>query len=448
MAVCLHLTQFFYYNNNGDFMFIDEAKIFVKGGDGGNGCVSFHREKYRPKGGPDGGDGGSGGNIILKVDEGLRTLIDFRYRRHFNAKKGQHGQGNNKHGANGDDLILKVPPGTVVKNVDGEVLFDLTENDQEAIIAYGGRGGKGNAYFVTPSRKLPKFSEKGEKSEEEWILLELKLLADVGLIGYPNVGKSTLISRVSAAKPKIANYPFTTRVPNLGVVSLPNHKSFVMADIPGLIEGAHKGVGLGYAFLRHIARTATLVHVVDLAQVEGRDFIDDFETVNRELKLYDLKLLKRSQIVAGNKIDIEQGKENVKKAEEYFEKHGYPFFPISAVTGEGVDRLLWAVENSLTVSEYTPETRGKETYRVFSYNKEKKDKSFVILKGKGSFTVKGKSIERMVAMIDLDNEEAVAYLQQRFNKMGLEDKLVEAGARDGDVVKIGSITFDFHPMGH
>ncbi len=427
-------------------MFIDEAKIFVKGGDGGNGCMSFHREKYRPKGGPDGGDGGSGGNVVLRVNEGLRTLMDFHYRRHFKAKKGKHGQGDNKHGANGDDIVLRVPPGTIVKNLNGEILFDLIEQGQEAVVSYGGMGGKGNMRFATSTRKLPGFAEKGEKGEENWVLLELKLLADVGLIGYPNVGKSTLISRISAAKPKIADYPFTTKVPNLGVVSLLEHKSFVVADIPGLIEGAHEGAGLGHAFLRHIARTATLVHVIDLAQVEGRDFTKDFENINKELYSYDPNLTKRPQVVAGNKIDIVQGKNNLKKAEEYFKKRGYPFFPVSAVTGEGVDKLLWKIEEILGESENVLETKRQKIHKVFSFDKKRTDREFTILKKDGVFLVKGKSVERMVTMTDLDNEEAVGYLQQKFNKIGLDKKLIEAGARDGDVVVIGPITFDFHPL--
>ncbi|MDO8886148.1 GTPase ObgE [Candidatus Oleimmundimicrobium sp.] len=427
-------------------MFIDEAKIFVKSGDGGNGCMSFHREKYKPKGKPDGGDAGSGGNVILEVNEGLRTLMDFHYKRHFTAKKGEHGQGNNKHGANGADIVLRVPPGTVVKNLNGEIIFDLIKKGQKVVVAHGGRGGRGNTHFVTSTRKLPRFAEKGEKGEESWILLELKLLADVGLIGYPNVGKSTLISRISAAKPKIANYPFTTKVPNLGVVSLPEHKSFVVADIPGLIEGAHEGAGLGHAFLRHVSRTAILVHVVDLAQVEGRDFEDDFEKVNKELYLYNSELARRPQIIAGNKIDIEQGRENLKKAIKYFKKRDYPFFPISAVTGEGLDGLLWEVEKILQESEHVLEIKEQKTHKVFSFNKKQNDKEFTILKKDDVFLVKGKLIERIVAMTDFDNEEAVSYLQDRINKIGLEKKLIQAGVRDGDVVMIGSVTFDFHPL--
>ncbi|HDP69464.1 MAG TPA: GTPase ObgE [Actinobacteria bacterium] len=427
-------------------MFIDEAKIFVKGGDGGNGCVSFLREKYRPKGGPDGGDGGSGGNIILEVDEGLRTLIEFSFKRHFKAKKGEHGKGSNRHGANGDELVLRVPPGTIVKSVEGEVMFDLTEKGQKEVIARGGMGGRGNVCFATSARRAPGFAEKGEKGEEKWIILELKLLADVGLIGYPNVGKSTLISRISAAKPKIANYPFTTKVPNLGVAYLENHKSFVAADIPGLIEGAHKGAGLGHAFLRHISRTAILVHVIDLAQIEGRDFKEDFEKVNKELSFYDSKLLERPQIVVGNKIDIEQGRDNLKRAEKFFGKTGYSFYPISAVTGEGVDKLIWAVQKTLEEFEPIVKTGKKEIHRIYSYEKERLEEGFTVLKENDIFVVKGKRVERIVEMTDLDNEEAVIRLQNKFKTMGVEERLMEAGAKDGDVVKIGPITFDFHPL--
>ncbi|HAW60518.1 MAG TPA: GTPase ObgE [Actinobacteria bacterium] len=425
-------------------MFIDEARVFVKGGDGGNGCVSFRREKYKPRGGPDGGDGGSGGSVILRVDAGLRTLIDFHYRRHFEAERGEHGRGSDKHGRNGDDFIIRVPPGTVVKDENGKVLFDLVEEGQEATVAEGGRGGRGNARFATSVRRAPGFAEKGEPGEARWINLELKLLADVGLVGYPNVGKSTLISRISAAKPKIAAYPFTTRVPNLGVVGLPDGRSFVVADIPGLIEGAHKGRGLGHAFLRHIDRTAILVHVLDLSGVEGRDPISDFEIVERELRLYASNLAKRPQIVAGNKLDLPSARENLTRLACYFRERDLSFFPISAVTGEGVDDLLYAVVERLEEARASLKAkRAVKTHKVFRPSGE--TDFAVIRSGEGVIEVKGEIVERVVAMTDFENEEALAHLQRRFKKIGLEDRLVKFGAKEGDIVKIGSRMFDFHP---
>ncbi|MDI6799351.1 MAG: GTPase ObgE [Actinomycetota bacterium] len=427
-------------------MFIDEARIYVKGGDGGSGCVSLHREKYRPKGGPDGGDGGDGGSVIFEVDEGLRTLVDFCYRKQFKAERGVHGQGNNKHGKRGEDLVLRAPPGTVVKDEKGEILFDLTYHGQQGIVAHGGRGGRGNAHFVSASRKLPRFAEKGEPGEERWLNLELKLLADVGLIGYPNVGKSTLISRLSAAKPKIADYHFTTIVPNLGVVTLADGQSFVMADIPGLIEGAHKGVGLvGHDFLRHISRTAILVHVLDLAQVEGRSFKDDFEKVNNELKLYDERIFARPQIVVGNKTDLGSAKAEVDGAKEYFKSKGYPFVAISAITGEGIDDLLWLIKEKLDLTPGEELLGQIKSFRVYKYDKREEDDFFEVKKEKGTYHVVGKSVERMVVMTDLGNEEALSYLQQRLKKLGVEEALTRAGAKGGDQIMISKVIFDFQP---
>ncbi len=426
-------------------MFIDEARISVKGGDGGNGCVSLHREKYRPKGGPDGGGGGDGGSVILRVNEGLRTLIDFRYRKRFAAGRGTHGQGNNKHGRRGEDTILSVPPGTVVKDATGRVIFDLTEGGMEAVVAQGGRGGRGNAHFVSASRKLPRFAERGEPGEEAEIELELKLLADVGLVGYPNVGKSTLISRVSRAKPKIADYHFTTIVPNLGVVNLPDGQSFVMADIPGLIEGAHLGVGLGHDFLRHISRTAILVHVIDLAQLEGRSFEDDFETIQRELVMYDSSLSNRPVIVAGNKIDIESARKNLSKAKEYFGAKGYPFIPISSKTGEGIDELSWLISQKLTITPPDEVIAQSGSFRLYKLDKEKEESFFEVERKDDHFIVKGRGVERMVVMTDLDNDEAVLYLQGRLKKVGVEEALLKAGAKEGDKIIIASQLFDFRP---
>jgi GTP-binding protein len=426
-------------------MFIDQARIFVSGGDGGNGCVSFRHEKYKPKGGPDGGDGGNGGNVILRIDKGLRTLMDFHYHRHFKAQKGEHGKGDNKHGKGGEDKVLKIPPGTVVKDEDGNVLCDLVEEGQEYAVALGGMGGRGNARFVTSTRQVPSFAEKGEPAEKRWVFLELKLLADVGLIGYPNVGKSTLISHISAARPKIADYPFTTTVPNLGLVSLPDERSFVVADIPGLIEGAHKGVGLGHDFLRHIDRTAILVHIIDLSGLERKNPVKDFEVVINELELYDPSLVSRPQIVVGNKLDLPSARENLPQVEAYFKKKRYLFFPISAVTGQGVQQLVYALADELDKSKKGDEVKAQpKTHEIIKYAPLAKE--FTIeKKEEGVFLVRGGYIERLVNMTDLENEEAVAYLQKRFEEIGLEDKLLECGAKAGDIIKIAEMEFDFQP---
>jgi GTP-binding protein len=423
-------------------MFVDEAKIFVKGGRGGNGAVSFLRLKYQPKGGPDGGDGGRGGDIILRADEGMHTLMDFRYRRHYKAKKGKHGEGKNKNGARGENLSLRVPAGTLVKSVEGNVLADLTHHGDEVVVASGGLGGKGNAHLVSPTRRLPRFAEKGEEGEELWINLELKLLAEVGIIGYPNVGKSTLISRISAARPKIAEYPFTTTVPNLGVVYLPDGRSFVAADVPGLIEGAHRGVGLGIDFLRHVDRSAILLHLLDLSGREGRDPRDDFEVVNRELELYHSRLAQRPQIVAGNKLDLPEARDNLERVRQNVEGKGYRFYAVSAVTGEGLEALLYALADEL--QQVFPRMVAEEApprVAVFTLKEEK----ITVEKENGVFEVRGKKIERMVAMTDFENDEAVAYLQERFEAMHLDELLKEAGIQEGDTVKIGKMTFDFHP---
>ncbi len=337
-------------------MFVDTARIYVKAGDGGHGCIAFRREKYVPRGGPAGGDGGRGGDVILVVDHNIQTLMDFRYQRHFKAERGEHGMGDKKHGANAEDIRIKVPPGTVVKDAEtGEVLADLTEPGQEVVVARGGRGGRGNARFKSSTNQAPQFAEDGKPGEERWLELELKLLADVGLVGFPNAGKSTLLSRVSAAKPKVASYPFTTLIPNLGVVEH-GEQSWVMADIPGLIEGAHQGVGLGHEFLRHIERTRVLLHVVDVAGTEGRDPVDDFLKINEELGFYDERLTKLPQIVAANKIDIPAGEENLPRFHEAVQKKGFKVFPISATTGQGIDALLAAIAE--TLRRVRVETRG------------------------------------------------------------------------------------------
>jgi len=418
-------------------VFIDRAKIYVKGGDGGNGAVAFRREKYVPRGGPSGGDGGKGGDVVLKVSSNLSTLMDFKYKIHYKANRGQHGQGSNKFGKSAEDLIIEVPPGTVVKDPEtGEILADLVEEGQTFVAAKGGRGGRGNARFASSINRAPDFAEKGEPGEEKWILLELKLLADVGLIGFPNAGKSTLLSRMTAARPKIADYPFTTLYPNLGVVDSgdPDAKSFVIADIPGLIEGAHMGEGLGHEFLKHIERTRLLVHVIDSSGLE-RDPIEAFQIINSELENYSQELAKKPQIIAANKMDLPQARENLKKLSEFFTEQDIEFVPISAATGNGVKELIYKVKDLL--NKLPREVQNPEI-KKYSYEEQE---PFIIEKSGQIFNVSGKVVEKLVLMTDLNNESAVKRLQRTFKKMGLEDALRKQGIKPGDTVKIGEIEF-------
>lgn len=426
-------------------MFIDEARINVQGGNGGNGCISFRHEKYKAKGGPDGGHGGHGGNVILRVTEGKKTLMDFHYHRHFKAKKGEHGRGENKHGKKGENKILGVPPGTVAKDEEGNTLCDLVRNGDEYVVAVGGIGGRGNARFVTSIRQAPSFAEKGEPAEKKWITLELKLLADVGLIGYPNAGKSTLISHISAAKPKIAEYPFTTITPNLGLVNIPDGRSFVVADIPGLIEGAHKGVGLGQDFLRHIDRTAVLVFIIDLSGIERPDPVKDFEVLKKELELYDPSLISRPHLVVGNKLDLSSAQKNSPTAAAYFKNKGYSFFSISAVTGKGISKLLYVLADELDKVRQKVKTEDeKETHKIIKYTSP--DRKFTVDKDQdGIFLVRGAHVERLVKMTDLDNDEAVVYLQKGLAEIGVEERLLECGAKAGDIIRIADAEFDFQP---
>lgn len=428
-------------------MFIDEAKIYVRAGNGGNGCMSFLREKYRPKGGPDGGDGGDGGNIILTVDEGLRTLQDFRYHRHFKAKRGDHGQGDDRHGKFGEDLVLKVPPGTVVYDRQRRLIGELLTQGGKLIVAHGGKGGRGNARFVTSTKKAPAFAEKGEPGEEKELELELKLLADVGLIGYPNVGKSTIISRISAAKPKIADYPFTTIHPNLGVVELPNDRVCVVADIPGLIQGAHQGKGLGDRFLRHIDRTAVLMHLIDLSAPDGRDPVKDFATVERELSLYNPDLLARPKIVVGTKLDVTEARDNLDRVRRHFMRKKLPFAAISAVTGEGIGGLLFAVADLL--GRFRPDRRAEEEEALEShrvYKSEEKSSAISIRQIKPhQWRLSGEKLRQMVVMTDFENQEAIEYLQRRMAKMDIDKLLLKAGAMTGDEIIVEEMSFEFQP---
>lgn len=417
-------------------MFIDQSRIYIKGGDGGNGVVAFRREKYVPMGGPSGGDGGRGGNVIFVADEGLRTLMDFRYNKHFKAQRGVHGQGKNMHGAWGEDLVVKVPVGTIIKDdTTEEVLADFTIPGQEITIAKGGRGGKGNARFSSSINRAPSFAENGEPGEERWVKLELKLLADVGLVGFPNAGKSTLISRISAARPKIADYPFTTLIPNLGVVETRNKNSFVVADIPGLIAGAHEGAGLGHNFLRHIERTKVLLFILDTAQTEGRDVIEDYNTLRQEVELYNPHLVNRPFLIVANKMDVPGAEENAQRLEKQL---GVKVYRISAVTGQGVDEV---VEKAYVLLVNVPEEEHIGEERVIRRFEE--EVPFVIEIVDGVYEVSGKRIDKFVAMTNFDNDEALQRFQRTIIRMGLEEALVEKGIKPGDTVRMKELEFEY-----
>lgn len=418
-------------------MFIDHAKVYIKGGDGGNGCVAFRREKYVPMGGPYGGDGGRGGNVIFVAEEGLTTLMDFRYRKHFKAERGTHGLGKNQHGAWGEDLVVKVPIGTIIRDDDtGDIMADLTASGQEAIIAKGGRGGKGNSHFANHTNKAPSMAEKGEIGQERWISMELKLLADVGLVGFPNAGKSTLISQVSAARPKIADYPFTTLIPNLGVVSTREHASFVIADIPGLIEGAHEGVGLGHDFLRHIERTKVLLFILDAAQVDGRDVQEDFRILQEELALFNPELAKRPYLVVANKMDIPGAEERYQALQVLYREQ---VWAVSAVSGQGVKELM---DKTYSILQSIPkEEVSTEDIRVIRRYED--EPPFVIEIVDGVYQVSGKRIENLVNMSHLDEEESLQKFQRTIERMGLELALREKGIQDGDIVRICELEFEY-----
>ncbi|MGM9988647.1 MAG: GTPase ObgE [Bacillaceae bacterium] len=427
-------------------MFVDQVKIYVKGGDGGNGIVSFRREKYVAMGGPAGGDGGRGGSVIFQVEEGLRTLMDFRFKRHFKADRGVHGMTKGRHGANAEDLIVKVPPGTIISDVaTGEIIADLVEHGQQAVIARGGRGGRGNCRFATPANPAPEICENGEPGQEREVQLELKVLADVGLVGFPSVGKSTLLSVVSSARPKIGAYHFTTIVPNIGVVNVGDGRSFVMADLPGLIEGAHEGVGLGHQFLRHIERTRVIVHVVDMSGMEGRDPYEDYVTINEELKQYNLRLMERPQIVVANKMDIEGAEENL---EAFKEKVGeeVTIFPISAISHQGLKELLYTVSDLVETTPEFPlhelaeeENKGRVLYKF----EEEKAEFKIDREPDGTFVVSGFDIERLFKMTDFSREESIRRFARQMRTMGIDAALRERGAKDGDIVKILEFEFEF-----
>ncbi|HHY06837.1 MAG TPA: GTPase ObgE [Clostridia bacterium] len=421
-------------------MFYDYTKIYVKGGDGGKGMVSFRREKYVPEGGPSGGDGGQGGSVILQVAEGLHTLADFHFQRHFKAERGENGKAKNMHGANGSDLLVKVPVGTVVRLAGTkEVIADLASAGQQFIVARGGRGGKGNARFVSSVNRAPRIAENGDLGEEKWIELELKLLADVGLIGFPNVGKSTIIAHVSAAKPKIANYHFTTLHPHLGVVSLGPEKSFVLVDIPGLIEGASEGVGLGHRFLRHVERTRLLLHVLDIAGSEGRDPCQDFTVINKELEKYNPYLKNRPQIIVANKMDLSGAEENLVRLKKELGTK-YEIYPVSAVTGEGLKELMFRTGELLATLPITPLEVSTEEFRLVKVEKEE---PYQVELQEGIWEVYGPEIERLLRKMDLNYEDNMERFLLILRQMGVEDTLREKGAQDGDTVSISGWEFDF-----
>ena len=420
-------------------MFIDKARIYVEAGNGGDGMSSFRREKFVEKGGPNGGNGGRGGNVILRADNSLNTLIDFWYKRKFIAKRGDKGGISNMTGHRGEDVIIKVPLGTVVRDDETNIMIaDLTEDGQEFVAAKGGRGGKGNACYATSTKRAPTFAEKGEPGTKGWLRLELKLLADVGLVGYPSVGKSSIISRVSAARPEIAAYHFTTLTPVLGVVRLSEEQSFVLADIPGLIEGAAEGVGLGHDFLRHIERTKVLLHVVDVSGCEGRDPIEDFEKINHELEAYSAKLARRKQLVVANKMDLPDSADNFVLLKEYVEEKGYEIMPVSAATGEGLQDLMWKAWEMARQYVAEPE----EEIGVID---EGDPDSFEIIRGAEDtdFEVKGKNIERLVAMTNFDNEEALSRFQLIWKRLKIEEALLEAGIQEGQTVRILDMVFNY-----
>ena len=432
-------------------MFLDEVKIFVRSGDGGNGLVAFRREKYVPKGGPAGGDGGRGANVVFIVDEGLRTFMDYRYQKKFVAPNGENGMSKGMHGRKSKDLYLKVPPGTVIRDTDtGEVLADLVEHEQEVIVARGGRGGRGNCRFATPSNPAPEIAENGEPGEERNLTLELKLMADVGLVGFPSVGKSTLLSITSKAKPKIADYHFTTLAPNLGVVETKDHRSFVMADLPGLIEGASQGVGLGHQFLRHIERTKVIVHVVDMSATDGRDPHEDYKIINQELGEYNMRLLERPQIVVANKMDIPAAQGNLEefKAKLAADGEEVDIVEISAFTRTNVDNLLYKISDILDSTDpnmlYELDTEEESMENRVLYKHKPKDETFKITRDDtAAYVVSGPGIERAFLMTDFNRDASVRRFAQQMRSMGVDDALRERGCKNGDTVKILKGEFEF-----
>ena len=422
-------------------MFTDYVRIHAEAGKGGNGAIAFRREKYVAAGGPDGGDGGKGGDVYFKVDKDANTLIEFRYKKKFKAENGENGEGGHRFGKSGEDLYIPVPIGTVVKDTaTDEVLADLSEPGQVALILKGGRGGKGNSHFATSTRQAPRFAQDGEPGEEKELTLELKLLADVGLIGFPNVGKSTFLSVVTSATPKIANYHFTTIEPNLGVVKSKYGDSFVIADIPGIIEGASEGIGLGIQFLRHIERTRLLLHFIDVSGIEGRNPVEDYYKVNEELKKYSEKLSKRTQIIVANKIDSMQDSSLYEELEKVAKEHKQKIFKISGVTGEGVEELMNYVLKILKNLPKENLVEIKEKEKVYTLNDEP---DFIITREKGAFVVKGEKVDSIMRKVNIGDYESLFYLHKRLDEIGLNQALKKQGIKDGDIVKIGDYEMEW-----
>ena len=428
-------------------MFVDRVKIHIKGGNGGNGAVSFYRAKYVTNGGPDGGDGGKGGDIVFMADEGLNTLMDFRYKKIFKAQAGSDGSKRNRTGADGEDTVIKVPVGTVIREAEsGKIMADMSKKDDVRIIIKGGKGGKGNQHFATPTRQAPRYCEKGRVSKEYDVILELKLIADVGLIGFPNVGKSTILSMVTNASPKIANYHFTTLSPNLGVVRSRWGEDFVMADIPGLIEGASEGVGLGHEFLRHVERTKVFIHVVDAAGLEGTDPIDNIEKINGELAKYNEELLKRPMIIAANKMDIPEAMENFNKIKSVYEAKGFKVFPVSAASNDGLDELISASANILR--DYPNDIVFEEDfdeYDIYEDISETENQPFTVEKaGERYYVVSGVGVEKKIGYTNIETEKGFAFFQKYLREKGIIEKLEESGINEGDTVKIYDLEFEYY----
>lgn len=429
-------------------MFVDKAKIYVKGGDGGDGLVAFRREKYVPEGGPAGGDGGRGGDVIFRVDEGLRTLMDFRYQRHFKADRGVKGRNKSQHGANAEHMIVRIPPGTVLIDDDTqEIIADMTRHGQQVVVARGGRGGRGNIRFATAANPAPELAENGEEGQERYIVMELKVMADVGLVGFPSVGKSTLLSVVSAAQPKIGAYHFTTITPNLGVVDVGDGRSFVMADLPGLIEGASEGVGLGHEFLRHVERTRIIIHVVDMSGSEGRDPFEDWVKINDELRQYNAGLIERPQIVAANKMDMPESEANLAAFREKVSelRPDLEIMPISSLTRQGVQELLYRATDLLDsipvapVVEEVAETKERKVYKL----EAEEDNSFTITRDNDAFVVSSPRIERMLKRMQLSTHDAILKLARTLRHMGVDAELRKRGAVEGTIVRIADFEFEF-----
>ena len=422
-------------------IFIDRVKIFVKSGKGGDGCVSFRREKYIPNGGPDGGDGGDGGDVIFEVDSSMSTLFNFRHQKHYTATAGEPGAGKNCHGKDGADLILKVPKGTLIRDFESnKIIADLAKEDSRVVLLNGGRGGQGNQHFATATMQAPKYAQPGQPAKERWITLELKSIADVGLVGFPNVGKSTFLSRVSNAKPKIANYHFTTLTPNLGVVDMYGD-SFVVADIPGIIEGAAEGVGLGHEFLKHIERTKVLLHVVDAAGTEGRDPLEDLEKIRLELEKYSPQLLEKPQLIAANKMDAAYDDSSLKEICAVYEPLGIKVFPISAVSGQGVEELLREIYNILqTLPKETTEYASEIDINLI---KEENEPINIYIDEDGVFVVEGKAIDKMLGYTNLETEKGFRFFQNYIEEEGINAELKKLGIQEGDVVRIGYLEFEY-----